>query len=266
MSNSLNHLELANNNIYSNQPTNLYQRHTEQNFHRQHLDTIHAGAGVAPSPRLQAHPTLPGYYSGSLKESNQAPPQEYVRMGDNIMTKLDFVYDYDLDKNGVFSYLMRQSPLGTNPAYPGATQSIKMFAPSVRTGYPESLIFPEENKDFKTMNQAFSYVGCELLGGKRLIPSCYTIRNCVGDLKHGDSRSESATTLLNWQFEASQDMISWQVLDKRIHYPEKHIMRGPPSKDVQQMTFKGALSTWGIDPDMIPPFERVNGYKYFRIV
>lgn len=79
------------------------------------------------------------------------------------------------------------------------------------------------------MNQAFSYIGFELLGGRRLVPTCYTIRNCIGDLARGDSKAESGLTLLNWQFEASLDMISWQILDKRVYYPEQEVMRGPPS-------------------------------------
>jgi hypothetical protein len=45
---------------------------------------------------------------------------------------------------------------------------------------PETLIYPEEESDFKTLNQAFSYVGFEILGGRRLIPACYTVRNCFG--------------------------------------------------------------------------------------
>lgn len=49
-----------------------------------------------------------------------------------------------------------------NPAYPGPHQSVKVFASSVKLGFPESIIFPEEKSDFKTMNQAFSYVGFEL--------------------------------------------------------------------------------------------------------
>jgi hypothetical protein len=123
---------------------------------------------------------------------------EIVRTGDTVMTRLDFLYDYDLDSNGVFSYLRKQCPLGINPAYPGPAQNLKMFASSVRTGYPESLVNPTEQTDFKTMNQAYSYVGFELLGGRRLTPSCYTIRNCIGDMKEGEDRSECSITMLNW--------------------------------------------------------------------
>ena len=87
--------------------------------------------------------------------------------------------------------------------------------------------------------------------GRRLVPTCYTIRNIIGDISPGDSKSESGISLLNWQFEASQDMLSWQILDKRVHYPEAQIMRGPPSPQVQMLTKKGAVSSWGIDPDCI---------------
>ena len=121
-----------------------------------------------------------------------------------------------------------------NPAYPGPHQSVKLFASSVKLGFPESIIFPEEQSDFKTMNQAFSYVGFELQGGRRLIPSCYTIRNAFGQdpANETDRQSTLGSTLLNWQFEASNDMISWMVLDKRVYYPENHILRQPANLTV----------------------------------
>jgi hypothetical protein len=140
--------------------------------------------------------------------------------------RLDFMYHHDLDKKGLFSYLHTKSAM--NPAYPGPKQSIKMFASSVGQGFPENVIRPDDQADFKTMNQAFSYIGVELLGGRRLTPACYTLRNCLAT-NEGDTKSECGTTLLNWQFEGSQDMLSWTIIDKRVHYPEKHIMRGPPN-------------------------------------
>ena len=100
-------------------------------------------------------------------------------MGRNITERLDFLYDHDLDEKGLFAYL-RKTSRGLNPSYPGPHQSIKLFASSVKLGFPESLLFPGQKSDFKTMNQAYSYVGFELLGGRRLMPSCYTIRNCMG--------------------------------------------------------------------------------------
>ena len=67
-----------------------------------------------------------------------------------------------------------------NPAYPSPQQTVKMFASGVKLGYPESLLFPEEQADFKTLNQAYSYVGFELCGARRFVPSCYTFRNGLG--------------------------------------------------------------------------------------
>ena len=159
--------------------------------------------------------------------------------------------------------MIKKCPIGRNPAYPGPSQTLKMFASSVSFGYPETLIKPDEQVDFKTMNQAYSYVGFELLEGRRLVPQCYTIRNCIGDSRKGDSKSECGVTLLNWQFEASLDMLSWEILDKRVHYPNLKIMKGPPSKIVQSLTPKGAISTWGIDQKKC---SAKFGYKYFRIV
>ena len=148
------------------------------------------------------------------------------------MVRLDFIYDYDLDSKGMFAFLRMKQPIGRNPAYPGPTQTVKIFASSVGQGFPESVICPREQLDFKTRNQAFSYIGIELLGGKRLVPSCYTLRNCIGDMSPGDSKSESGISLLNWQFEASSDMVSWIILDKRVHWPEGEMLRSPPSLKV----------------------------------
>jgi len=192
---------------------------------------------------------------------------QLIQMGRSITERLDFVYDHDLDENGLFAYL-RKTSRGLNPAYPGPHQSIKMFTSSVKLGFPECLLLHEERSDFKTMNQAYSYIGFELLGGRRLIPSCYTIRNCVGqDPENETSRqSQLGSTLLNWHFEGSNDMLTWTILDKRIHYPENHILRHPPSLEVQGLTRKGAVSTWGMDPEKMSEWERAQGFKYFRIV
>lgn len=82
-----------------------------------------------------------------------------------------------------------------------------------------------------------------------MIPSCYTIRNAFGQdpVNETDRQAALGSTLLNWQFEASNDMISWTILDKRVYYPENHILRQPPSIFVQGLTRKGAVSTWGLD-------------------
>lgn len=182
-----------------------------------------------------------------------------------MTTKLDFIYDYDLDSNGLFGYLVRQSALGNNPAYPGPGQTLKMFASSIASGFPESLVCAHEKSDFMTMNQAYSYIGFELLGGRRLVPSCYTIRNCLSDGRNERS-GECSITLLNWQFEASHDMVNWVILDKRIHFPETRMQRGPPSQEVQQMVVKGQVTTYGILGSSISQIDRLNGFKYFRLV
>ena len=44
--------------------------------------------------------------------------QQPIQMGRHITERLDFLYDHDLDKKGLFSYLKLQTK-GMNPAYPG---------------------------------------------------------------------------------------------------------------------------------------------------
>ena len=155
-----------------------------------------------------------------------------------------------------------------NPAYPGPMQTVKLFASSIKLGMPESLLFPGEKSDFKTLNQAYSYVGFELLGSRRFTPNAYTLRNCFGQdtLNETDRQANIGSTLLNWQFEASNDMLKWTILDKRIHYPEHHIQRSPASLQVQGLVRRGAVSTWGIDLTKLGDWERSEGFKYFRIV
>ena len=68
--------------------------------------------------------------------------QQMVHMGRSVTERLDFIYDHDLDGKGLFGYL-RKASRGLNPAYPGPHQSIKLFASSVKIGFPESLLFPE---------------------------------------------------------------------------------------------------------------------------
>ena len=201
------------------------------------------------------------YYSPP--ETQQVQQQPFPSMGRTITLRLDFMYHHDLDSKGLFAYLHSKSAM--NPAYPGPRQTVKMFCSSIGQGFPESIISPADRADFRTMNQAFSYVGFELLGGRRLAPACYTIRNCL-EAENGDSKSECQQTLLNWQFEGSEDMLSWKILDKRVYYPEKHIMRGPPSLAVQGLTKLGAVSTWGLDVERMTEEERLHGFKYFRIV
>ena len=43
--------------------------------------------------------------------------------------------------------------------------------------------------------------------GRRLLPTCYSIRN----------RSASTHVLLNWHFEGSNDKEAWKVLDRRTY-------------------------------------------------
>ena len=209
-------------------------------------------------------PQIPTYYAGQT--TNHMQHHEQMREGDTMLTRLDFIYDYDFDQNGLFAYLRKQCPQGVNPAYPGRGQSVKMFASSVMSGFPESLINAAEKTDFRTMDQAFSFVGFELLTGRRLVPACYSIRNCVSNPELSMNHPEVLCTLLNWEFEASHDMVSWQVLDRRINWPSYQMQRGPPSLTVLKMAKKGSVSTFGISPENIRPEDRQRGFKYFRIV
>lgn len=74
---------------------------------------------------MLANPNKPGYYGGNVQQP------ENVQNGRLVVHRLDFIYDFDLDRRGVFAYLKKQCPVGDNPSFPGPHQSIKMFASSV---------------------------------------------------------------------------------------------------------------------------------------
>jgi hypothetical protein len=59
----------------------------------------------------------------------------------------------------------------------------------------------------RTGNEPYSYFGVDLGDGRRLLPTCYSLRN----------RNSSTFVMLNWHFEGSNDKVNWTVLDRRLY-------------------------------------------------
>lgn len=89
------------------------------------------------------------------------------------------------------------------------------FASSLGAGSIEDFV-GDKAVNCRTCNEPQSHFGLDLGNDRRILPSCYTIRN----------RNAKTHVLLNWQFEGSNDRSTWVRLDKRIYYT------GDPDKDV----------------------------------
>ena len=146
----------------------------------------------------------------------------------------EFIYSHDFDENGALYFLgsFGKTRLWQNPH---DMQQVQAFASSIGAGRPAD-ICGRTLGNTRTQNAAFSYFGVDLGQDRKLIPTCYTLRN----------RNSSSHVLLNWQFEGSNDKINWTCLDRRIYltgYPEQDAQYKHIHQDLQK---SGATSTWSI--------------------
>ena len=84
---------------------------------------------------------------------------------------------------------------------------------------------------------------------RRIMPSCYSIRN----------RDSSNYVMLSWRLEASNDLVNWSLLDTRT--TDQH-----DEDIVARMSHPGAMSTWGIDTSVYEQLGVHDGFNSFRIV
>ena len=118
----------------------------------------------------------------------------------------EFLYESDFDSNGVLFYL---GTLGyqTNYANPDASRrQVRAFSSSMTSGNPSDIL-GRSLVNCHTLNEPFSFFGLHLTAGRRLLPTCYSIRN----------RDSDNYVLLSWRFEGSNDLVNWQLLDTRYH-------------------------------------------------
>jgi hypothetical protein len=107
----------------------------------------------------------------------------------------------------------------------------------------------------RTGNEPYSYFGVDLGEGRKLLPTCYSIRN----------RNSSTFVMLNWHFEASNDKVNWTVLDRRLYLSGSYEEDIKFEEEREMLCQKGAATTWGIDTDI---FREIGfeGFRYFRII
>ena len=117
----------------------------------------------------------------------------------------EFLYEHDFDKNGVLFYLgtLGYQTVWQNPDL--IRRQVKAFASSVSAGTPSNLVGRTITNNHSA-NEAFSFFGFQITLDRRLLPTCYTIRN----------RPADTYALLSWRFEGSNDLINWQLLDTRL--------------------------------------------------
>lgn len=165
----------------------------------------------------------------------------------------EFSYQYDMDENGALYFL---ATLGKTKTWqnPHTTLQVQAFASSIGAGMVDDFV-GRIATNCRTQNDANSYFGVDLGDGRRILPTCYTIRN----------RNSTSHCLMNWQFEVSNDKVNWQVLDRRIY------MTGVTEDDLQfvdvqkELCQKGQTSTWGIDSEIYRQLG-FDGYRFLRIV
>lgn len=166
-------------------------------------------------------------------------------------SSISFIYEYDFDQNGVFYYMGTKGhnrPF-TNPHTAGY---MKVFSSSLGKGQLSDLV-NRELVNLRTLNEPQSYFGVDLGKDRRLIPSCYTIMN----------RASPSHVLLNWEFEASNDGVTYEVLDTRIFLTNDLKINQELENERNQLKEPGCTSTWGIDPHFKNKFP--SGFRYFII-
>jgi len=67
------------------------------------------------------------------------------------------------------------------------------------------MIVGRKVENCRTGNEPFSYFGVDLGEGRRLLPTTYATRN----------RNVSTHVMLSWNFEGSNDLVNWTVIEER---------------------------------------------------
>lgn len=107
--------------------------------------------------------------------------------------------------------------------------------------------------NLRTLNEPNSFFGVDLGEDKYIVPSCYSIMN----------RASSSHVMLNWQLEASNDRINYEILDTRVFLTNDINTNKELEKEREMLKEPGCTSTWGIDPGFKDKFPK--GFRYFLI-
>lgn len=115
-----------------------------------------------------------------------------------------------MDENGALFFLASagKKRLWFNPH---ASNQVHAFASSVGAGSVEDFV-GRIATNCRTHNEPYSYYGVDFGEGRKLLPTCYTVRN----------RNSSTHCMLNWHMEASIDKTNWFTLDRRVYKSGDH--------------------------------------------
>jgi hypothetical protein len=182
------------------------------------------------------------------------PPQENNKVFSQSVIKnknvVEFNYDYDFDEKGVFYYL---GTLGRTCPYrnPYDIGQVKVFCSSLGKGKPREFV-GRESVNLRTLNESNSFFGIDFGEDRRLIPSCYSIKN----------RNSSSHVLLCWSLEGSNDKINFVNVDTRIFQNQKDVRSSQQlEKDRNLLKTPGCTSTWGVDQSVKD--KNPDGFRYF---
>ena len=109
--------------------------------------------------------------------------------------------------------------------------------------------------NLRTLDEPYSFFGVDLGVDRKLVPSCYTLRN----------RNASTHVLMNWHFEASNDRINWTMLDRRIYLTNSPEHDKKFEEEHKEFKTKGGSSTCCIDTDLYREIG-YEGFRYFRVI
>ena len=122
----------------------------------------------------------------------------------------EFVHDLRAPHRGCLDYL---GTLGYRHAWANPDhqrKQVRSFASSLIQGRPSDMLALHSPNTFcETGNAPFSFFGFQFMYGRRLNPSCYTLRNLA------TMQVNSSPIMTSWRFEASNDLKTWQTLDVR---------------------------------------------------
>ena len=158
-----------------------------------------------------------------------------------------------MDENGALFFLGAQGRR-RHWQNPHTIQQVQAFASSIGAGNVEDFV-GRISTNCRTQNEPLSYFGVDLGQNRKMLPSCYTIRN----------RNSTTHVLMNWHFEASNDRVNWAVLDRRVYLTGRTEEDEQYAKLQKELCQKGHTSTWGIERDVYK-MVGYEGFRYFRIV
>ena len=121
-----------------------------------------------------------------------------------MLKPYEFVYQHDFDRNGALWHLATSG--NQKPWQNPHPSKVECFASSVGSGHVSDWI-GRLALNSRTHNEPYSFYGVDLGLNRRLLPTCYSLRN----------RNSQSHVLMNWHLEGSVDKVKWQVLDRRIY-------------------------------------------------